>query len=73
MPQRPLRSAPACPRRGGRPPRRLAGVLAALLTGAVLVAGAAPASADPVNPSALNSEGVTLGTLWMNHVSKGSL
>jgi murein DD-endopeptidase MepM/ murein hydrolase activator NlpD len=51
MPQRPLRASPACPRRGRRPSRSLAGVLAALLTGAFLVAGAAPASADPVNPS----------------------
>ena len=51
MPQRSLRPAPACPRPGRRPPRKLAGVLAALLTGAVLVAGAGPASAEPVNPS----------------------
>ena len=51
MPQRPLRPAPACPRPGRRPSRSMAGLLAALLTGAVLVAGAGPASAEPVNPS----------------------
>jgi murein DD-endopeptidase MepM/ murein hydrolase activator NlpD len=51
MTQHPLRPSPACPRRGRRPSRSLAGILAALLTGAFLVAGAAPASADPVNPS----------------------
>jgi len=51
MSQHPLRASSACPRRARRPSRSLAGVLAALLTGAFLIAGAAPASADPVNPS----------------------
>jgi murein DD-endopeptidase MepM/ murein hydrolase activator NlpD len=51
MPQHLLRASSTRPRPGRRPSRSLGGVLAALLAGAVLVAGAAPASADPVNPS----------------------
>jgi murein DD-endopeptidase MepM/ murein hydrolase activator NlpD len=51
MSQHPLRPSSACPRRRRRPSRSLAGVLAALLAGAFLVAGAGPASADPVNPT----------------------
>ncbi|WP_448615328.1 M23 family metallopeptidase [Modestobacter sp. URMC 112] len=53
MSQRPLRLSPAPPARGRRPARRLAGVLATLMTAAVLTVGAGPASAepDPVNPT----------------------
>ncbi|GAB3361172.1 M23 family metallopeptidase [Modestobacter lapidis] len=51
MPQRLLRPPPARPGPGRRPSRSLAGAIAALLAGALLVVGAAPASADPANPS----------------------
>jgi murein DD-endopeptidase MepM/ murein hydrolase activator NlpD len=49
MSQRLLRASRAARRR--RAPRPVAGLLIALLTGVVVAAGAAPAAADPVNPT----------------------
>jgi murein DD-endopeptidase MepM/ murein hydrolase activator NlpD len=51
MSQRLLRTSPSRHPRRYRAPRPVAGLLAALLAGAVLAAGATPAAADPANPS----------------------
>ncbi|HEV7726396.1 MAG TPA: M23 family metallopeptidase [Modestobacter sp.] len=51
MPQRLLRTSPSRPPGRRRAPRPIAGLLAAVLAGVVLAAGATPAAAAPENPT----------------------